>query len=125
MLAAASNNLTASSSLGGVLPADALPGNGPAVPPRPAAQLQAPKPVLSPAPSYPPIALSQHIQGTVVIDALVDATGNVTSMKVISGPPLLYQAALDALRKWKYEPAKRDGQPIATHTQINVRFQLP
>jgi TonB family protein len=43
------------------------------------------------------------LQGQVQVDAVLDAQGNVIEMKVVSGAPLLYQAALDALKKWKYQ----------------------
>ena len=59
-----------------------------------------------------------------MIDALVDATGKVTDMMVISGSPSLTQAAMDALRTWKYEPARLNGQPIAMHMQVSINFSL-
>jgi len=102
--------------------------NGPAVR-SPAApirggQLQPPKLVSSLTPVYPSQARTQQVQGNVVIDALVDATGKVTTMKVISGPVLLQPAAMAALREWIYEPARLDGEPIATHITVNINFRL-
>jgi len=64
------------------------------------------------------------MEGVVVIDALVDATGKVTDMRVISGFPRLTQAAMDALRTWKYEPARLDGQPIAMHMKVRITFTV-
>jgi TonB family protein len=75
-------------------------------------------------PLYPAIAKQQHIQGAVQIDALVDATGKVSSMRVVSGPVLLHQAAMDALRQWKYEAATLDGKPVAMHLAVTVQFKL-
>ena len=50
--------------------------------------------------------------------------GNVIDMKVVAGPPLLYQAALDALKKWKYEPTYLNDQPIAVEMIVTITFQL-
>jgi TonB family protein len=75
-------------------------------------------------PSYPSLAKTQRIEGAVRIDALVDATGRVSSMKVVSGPVLLHQAAMDALHQWKYQPATLDGKPVPMHLTITVQFRL-
>jgi protein TonB len=75
------------------------------------------------APEYPAIAKAQHVSGRVQIDALIDASGNVTSVKVLSGPALLHRAALDAVKQWKYSPAVLDGQPTVTHVSVNVDFR--
>lgn len=75
-------------------------------------------------PVYPVIARSQRIAGNVQIDALVDATGRVTSMKIVSGPPLLQKSAMDALSHWKYQPAQLDGNPVATHLTVTIQFKL-
>ena len=88
----------------------------------PGGQLEAPKLIYSPSPLYPVIARAQNVQGVVVIDALVDATGKVTEMEVLSGPMSLRQAATEAVRKWKYLPARLDGQPIAMHANLNISF---
>jgi TonB family protein len=87
-------------------------------------QLQAPKLLSSVPPVYPSRALMEKVQGVVVINALIDNTGKVADMKVISGPARLIDAALNAVRLWKYEPGRLDGQPIATHTQVSVKFNL-
>lgn len=87
-------------------------------------QLQQPKLISSAAASYPSQARAELIQGEVVIDALIDATGKVTSVQVISGHPLLRQAAMDAVRQWKYEPARLNGQPISISTKVSVAFRL-
>ena len=75
-------------------------------------------------PSYPMLAKSQHIEGNVRIDAVVDATGRISSMKVVSGPTLLHQAAMDALRQWKYLPATLDGKPVPMHLTVTLQFRL-
>jgi protein TonB len=78
----------------------------------------------STAPGYPSLAKTQRIEGAVKIDALVDANGRVSSMKVVSGPVLLHQAAMDALRQWKYQPATLDGKPVSMHLTVTVQFRL-
>ena len=75
-------------------------------------------------PAYPQIAKSQRIEGAVRIDALVDAAGKVSSMKVVSGPVLLHQAAMEALRQWKYQPAMLDGKPVPMHLTVTIQFRL-
>jgi TonB family protein len=76
------------------------------------------------SPTYPQLAKNQHISGDVRIDALIDATGHVTTMKVISGPTLLHQAAMDALKQWKYQPASLDGKPVPMHLTVTLQFRL-
>jgi TonB family protein len=76
------------------------------------------------SPVYPMLAKSQHVEGDVRIDALVDANGHVSGMKVVSGPTLLHQAAMDALRQWKYQPAVLDGKPVPMHLTVTIQFRL-
>src|ERR1051326_6144996 len=76
------------------------------------------------APVYPQLARSQRLSGDVKIDALVDAQGRVSTMKVVGGPALLHQAAMDAVRQWKYQPAMLNGQPTAMHLTVTVQFRL-
>jgi TonB family protein len=75
-------------------------------------------------PSYPALAKTQHVAGDVRVDALIDATGRVSTMKVVSGPSLLHQAAMDALRQWKYQPAALDGKPVSMHLTVTIQFRL-
>lgn len=75
-------------------------------------------------PEYPALARAQHVSGGVTIDALIDANGRVTKMKVLSGPTLLEQAAMDALRQWKYEPAMLDGKAVPMHLTVTIQFRL-
>jgi TonB family protein len=62
--------------------------------------------------------------GNVVIDALVGTAGEVASMDVLSGPPSLRGAAVEALKKYRYEPATRNGQPVPAHVTVTIRFQF-
>jgi len=75
-------------------------------------------------PDYPPLARQARIQGQVQIDAVLDEQGNVIEVKVVSGPPLLYQAAVDALKKWKYEPTYLNDQPIAVQMIVTITCTL-
>jgi len=75
-------------------------------------------------PLYPALAKQIHVQGTVVIDAIVDEQGNVTELKVVSGPPLLIQAATDAVRQWKYQPTYLNDQPVPVQLNVIVTFHL-
>jgi TonB family protein len=81
--------------------------------------------IFSVSPVYPPLAKNQHVSGSVMVDALIDANGRVTTMKVVSGPTLLQQAAMDALKQWKYQPASLDGKPVAMHLTVTIQFRLP
>jgi TonB family protein len=73
---------------------------------------------------YPPQARAVGQQGVVVLEALVGADGSVQDLKVMSGPPLLRQSAMDAVRRWKYQPFKLNGKAIAAQTQVQVEFKL-
>jgi TonB family protein len=75
-------------------------------------------------PVYPATARSQRVSGDVTIDALIDASGVVTTAKVISGPAMLHQAAVAAVKQWQYEPAQLDGKPTAMHLTVTVQFRL-
>ena len=79
--------------------------------------------ISSVAPTYPVMAKNQHIYGDVLIDALIDANGHVTTMNVISGPALLHQAAMAALRQWKYQPASLDGKAVSMHLTVTMKFR--
>ena len=73
---------------------------------------------------YPALARQNRVEGDVVIDAQVEANGQVGDMRVLSGNTLLRQAAMDALKNWKYEPARRNGQPVAYRVTVAIRFRL-
>jgi TonB family protein len=101
--------------------------NQPAVPAAPVSLGGDVKParmISSVPPIYPALAKSQHVEGNVRVDALVDANGHVTTMKVVSGPSMLHQAAMDALRQWKYQPATLNGKPVSMHLAVTIQFRL-
>lgn len=76
-------------------------------------------------PDYPEAARQQHIQGPVVLDALVDKDGAVEKLSTVSGDPQLAAAATDAVRQWRFKPFFRNGSPEEFQTQITVSFRLP
>ena len=83
-----------------------------------------PKLISSTRPEYPLLAKQTSIQGRVVVSAEVAANGNVTGVKAISGPMLLREAAIDAVKQWKYAPELIDGKPVAAQVTIGVEFRL-
>ena len=81
--------------------------------------------VYSPMPAYPAAASASHVQGEVKLSADVDRDGKVSSVRVISGPPLLRDAALDAVQRWRYRPYLSSGGPIRMAAIEILDFQLP
>jgi protein TonB len=75
-------------------------------------------------PTYPPVAQQARIQGAVVLAALIDRGGNVQSLQVVSGHPLLVRAAIDAVKQWRYQPLLVNGQPIEVETTVTVNFHV-
>lgn len=75
-------------------------------------------------PSYPPLAKQARIQGVVHLQALIGADGRVQNLQVVSGHPLLVQAALDAVKTWTYQPTLVNGNPVPVKTDIDVNFTL-
>jgi periplasmic protein TonB len=86
--------------------------------------IQAPQLIRKVQPRYPPLAMETRTQGDVVIDCVLDPHGNVTQMKEVSGPPLLIQAAMQAVSQWKYRPTLLNGQPVSVEMMVTVHFQM-
>lgn len=78
----------------------------------------------SPAPSYPQQASASLVQGEVVIQAVVGRDGSVLETRLVSGPPLLREAALDAVQRWRYRPYLVEGRPTEIATTAIVDFRL-
>jgi TonB family protein len=87
-------------------------------------QIREPKLLTNVLPQYPMLAKQAHTEGDVSIQIVVDKAGNVSDAHVTSGPSVLREAALDAVRKWKYEPSLLDGQPTSVQMLVTVRFRL-
>jgi periplasmic protein TonB len=118
---------------GGVL-GGVLGGSGVAALPPPAApkkavyrvggNFKAPRELVKTAPEYPIIARNAHVEGVVVVDAIIDEHGDVVNARVVSGPALLIASALQAVLKWKYEPTYLDGTPVSISMEVQVNFKL-
>lgn len=80
--------------------------------------------ISTPKPAYPPIAKTARIQGSVVLRAIISKNGHIENLQVISGHPMLTQAALDAVRQWRYKPYYLNGEPVEVDTTITVNFSL-
>jgi periplasmic protein TonB len=85
-------------------------------------ELKPPRLLSSVLPVYPAVARDAGVEGDVVIDTTIDKSGKVTATKVVSGPPMLRQAALEALRQWKYEPSKLNGEPVPVQMTVTIKF---
>jgi periplasmic protein TonB len=102
----------------------APPPPKPKAPVRVGGRVKEPRLISRVDPVYPPLAKQTHMQGTVVIDAVLDEKGDVIEMKVLSGPPLLIQAAVDAVRRWKYQPTYLNDEPVQVQLNVTVTFRL-
>jgi protein TonB len=80
--------------------------------------------VFNPSPIYPAIARTARIEGTVILQATISKTGTIEGLHVLSGPPMLQQAAIDAVKQWRYRPYLLNGDPVEVETTINVIFSL-
>ena len=96
----------------------------PKAPIRVGGRIRPPRVLSTPSPVYPPLAKQTRVQGIVSIDAVIDTQGNVVEMSAVSGHPLLISAALDAVKKWKYEPTYLNDQAVAVQLIVTVTFQL-
>ncbi len=75
-------------------------------------------------PVYPPIAKVTHTQGTVVVEAIISKAGRIESLNVVSGPALLRESALAAIREARYQPYRLNGEPTEVQTTITVNFRM-
>lgn len=104
-----------------------LPPAPPAPPPTPiriGGEVKPPRLIARSVPVYPAAARQVGIEGNVVIDGVIDANGRVTKMKVLSGPSLLRNAAMDAVQRWRYQPTLLDGKAVPVEMNITVEFHL-
>ena len=86
--------------------------------------VQSAKLIFGPRPAYPPIARTTRTQGTVRIQALIGRDGIIGNLQLVSGPPLLVAAAMEAVRQWRYQPTLLNGEPVEVITEIDVNFTL-
>ncbi len=84
----------------------------------------APKLVRQVKPAYPSVATQARVRGLVILEAQVDVHGAVKSLKVLRGPPLLEEAAMEAVRQWRYQPLLLNGEPREFILTVTVVFNL-
>jgi len=75
-------------------------------------------------PIYPPIAKAARVSGTVILQATISKTGTIENLRVISGPAMLQQSALEAVKSWRYRPYLLNNEPVEVETTVNVVFSL-
>jgi protein TonB len=75
-------------------------------------------------PAYPALPRAIHLEGTVVLQATISRSGTIENLRVLSGPAMLQQAALDAVQQWHYRPYLLNGQPVEVETTVNVVFKM-
>lgn len=115
--------------LGGALnsvakPAAVTPGAMPRAPVRVGGVVKPPRLLFGPEPRFPSLARQSRLSGIVVIEAIIDEHGNVIEARVVSGHPLLIQAALEAVKERKYEPTILDGEPTPIDLRVEVTFHF-
>ena len=117
--------------IGGILTGDSAGSipppptpSGPKSPIRVGGDVKAPRLISQVAPAYPLVLRKARVSGDVVIDAVIDTQGNVMEMHSVSGNPLLIPAAMDALRRWKYEPTILNGQAYPVKLLVTITFRL-
>jgi protein TonB len=86
--------------------------------------IRAPRKVVDVAPIYPAIARATGIQGIVILEVIIDERGTVTSSRVLRSVTLLDQAALDAVNRWRFEPARLNEEAIPVVMTVTVNFRL-
>jgi periplasmic protein TonB len=118
--------------IGGTGPLGGIIGGAPPPPPKPVitgpvrvgGNVMAAKAINRPSPEYPAIAKAAHVQGTIVLHAIISKDGTVQDLQYVSGPPLLMKAAMDAVKQWRYQPTELNGEPVEVDTTIQVIFTL-
>jgi periplasmic protein TonB len=120
---------------GGVPFGDSLATGGDPIPPPPppsrskdpvpvGSVIHAPTKLVHVSPVYPPIALAAHKEGLVILQAVIAEDGTVRDVKVLRSQPLLDQAAIDAVRQWRFSPSLLHGEPVPVVMTVTVTFTL-
>lgn len=118
------------SSIDGFGIAEAIENAPPPPAPRPRspirlhAGMQPPRKLTHVDPIYPAIAQSARVEGTVILETVIDIDGHVTSVRVLRSIPLLDQAAMDAVKRWSFTPTLLNGTPVPIALTVTVRFAL-
>jgi protein TonB len=101
-----------------------MPTAQPEGPTKVGGNVKEPRLIASVAPAYPLSARSSSVQGDVVIETTIDKSGNVVRTHVLSGPAMLRASALEALKHWRYEPSRLNGEPVEVQMQVTIKFRL-
>lgn len=113
----------------GGLPAEPPPPPPPApvahAPVRVGGQIQQPALIKRVQASYPDLAMKAHVEGTVILEAIVDENGEVRNVKVLRSIPLLDKAAIEAVRQWQYSPVVLNGVPVPFVLTVVMSFSIP
>ena len=109
---------------GGPLPQPPPPPAQPNGPMRLHSGINPPRKVHDVTPVYPTLARTAGARGVVIIEATIDARGEVSEAKILRSIPLLDSAALDAVRQWRFTPARLNGEPVAVLITVTVNFTL-
>jgi protein TonB len=80
--------------------------------------------ILRVQPDYPSLARQVRVQGQVVLRAIISREGTIEKLQVLSGHPMLVQAAVDAVRQWRYRPYVLNGEPVEVETEVKANFVL-
>jgi TonB family protein len=106
-------------------PAEQQPAKATRAAPEAAGDVSASRLIHRVEPLYPPDAKAQHLQGLVALDVQIGGEGAVHNITVVEGNPVLAEAAVQAVRQWRYRPYSMDGRPVEMQTRITIRFTLP
>jgi protein TonB len=87
-------------------------------------QVQESKIIRKVLPVYPELAKRARVEATVILEVNVDEEGNVINVRVLRSHPLLEQAAIDAVKQWKYSPTLLNGEPVPVVATVTVEFKL-
>jgi protein TonB len=96
----------------------------PAAPVRPGGNIREPKKLVHVPPEYPLIAQQVKVEGTVILEAMLDETGRVDHVRILRSIPLLDAAAIKAVQGWRYTPTTLNGVPVPVLMTITVQFHL-
>ena len=110
--------------VGGVLGGGRTSSSSRATPSGPSARSKRPSSSRPVNPVYPETARQARVEGTVILEAKADEKGNVVDARILRSIPVLDQAAIDAVKQWKYEPLIIDGKPRKVIFTVTVRFML-
>ena len=86
--------------------------------------MKGPQKIVDVKPVYPALARAAHVEGVVILDAVLGIDGRVDQVRVLRSVPLLDQAAIDAVRQWRYTPTLLSGEPVRVLMTITINFKL-